>query len=321
MHAIRITAHGGPEVLTPADVVDPRPGPGDVLVAVEAAGVNYIDTYLRTGTYPRRPPFVPGLEGAGAVTAVGATVTDVAVGDRVAFCDADGTYAEQVAVPAGRVVVVPDALDTATAAAALLQGLTAHYLVHDTHPVVPGDTVLVHAAAGGMGRLLCQMAAAAGATVIATTSSAAKDDVARAAGAHHTLRYADDLPARVRYLTGDAGVAVVYDGVGASTFDASLASLRRRGVLALYGAASGPVPPVDPQRLNSAGSVYLTRPTLAHHVATTAELRGRADAVLGAVAKNELGLHVGGRYALDDAASAHRDLEGRRTTGKLLLIP
>ena len=253
--------------------------------------------------------------------AVGDGVHDVAVGERVAFCDADGTYAEQVAVPAGRVVRIPEVVATEDAAAAMLQGLTAHYLVHDTHPVVAGETVLVHAAAGGMGRLLCTLASAAGARVIATTSSAAKDDVARAAGAHHVLRYADDLPDRVRYLTRDDGVAVVYDGVGATTFDLSLACLRVRGTLALYGAASGPVPPVDPQRLNTAGSVYLTRPFLAWHVRSTTELRTRAHAVLDAVAGGRLDIRVGGRYALADAAQAHRDLEGRRTTGKLLLLP
>lgn len=321
MRAIRVVEHGGPEVLVPADLADPEPGDGDVLVTVVAAGVNYIDTYVRTGLYPRAVPFVPGLEGAGTVRAVGSGVGDLAVGDRVAFAEAPGAYAERVVVRADRVVRIPDGVDVATAAAVTLQGMTAHYLVHDTHPVAPGDAVLVHAGAGGTGLLLCQMARALGATVITTTSSAEKDDLAREAGAHHTLRYAADLADRVRDLTDDEGVAVVYDGVGASTFDLSLASLRVRGLLALYGAASGPVPPVDPQRLNSAGSLYLTRPSLAWHVRTTSELRSRAGEVFASVASGALRVRVGGRYALDEAASAHRDLEGRRTTGKLLLTP
>ncbi len=321
MRAIRVVEHGGPEVLVPADLADPEPGDGDVLVTVAAAGVNYIDTYVRTGLYPRAVPFVPGLEGAGTVRAVGSGVGDLAVGDRVAFAEAPGAYAERVVVRADRVVRIPDGVDVATAAAVTLQGMTAHYLVHDTHHVAPGDAVLVHAGAGGTGLLLCQMARALGATVITTTSSAEKDDLAREAGAHHTLRYAADLADRVRDLTDDEGVAVVYDGVGASTFDLSLASLRVRGLLALYGAASGPVPPVDPQRLNSAGSLYLTRPSLAWHVRTTSELRSRAGEVFASVASGALRVRVGGRYALDEAASAHRDLEGRRTTGKLLLTP
>ncbi len=321
MRAVRAETHGGPEVLVAAEVPDPEPGPGEVLVAVAAAGVNYIDTYMREGIYSTPLPLVPGIEGAGTVRALGPDVEGVAVGDRVAFSDATGSYAELVAVRAARLVAVPDGTDLETAATVLLQGMTAHYLVHDTHPVAPGETVLVHAGAGGMGLLLCQMARAAGATVIATTSSDEKDALARDAGAHETLRYSDDLADRVRALTDGEGVAAVYDGVGASTFDASLASLRVRGVLALYGAASGPVPPVDPQRLNSGGSLYLTRPSLGWHVRTSAELAARADAVFTAVAAGDLRVRVGGRYALDDAATAHRDLQSRRTTGKLLLLP
>jgi NADPH2:quinone reductase len=320
MRAVLVQAHGGPEVLVPADVADPQPGEGEVLVDVGAAGVNYIDTYLRQGIYPATLPTVPGLEGAGTVRGVGPGVTDVAVGDRVAFCDGPGSYAAQAVVPAARVVPVPDALSTEMAAAALLQGMTAHYLVHDTHPVAPGDAVLVHAGAGGMGLLLCRMAAALGATVIATTSTESKGELAREAGAHHVLRY-DGFADRVRELTDGRGVAAVYDGVGASTFDGSLASLRVRGVLALYGAASGPVPPVDPQRLNSGGSLYLTRPSLGWHVMTTEALRERAATVFAQVADGTLPIRVGARYALDDAAQAHRDLEGRATTGKLLLMP
>jgi NADPH2:quinone reductase len=298
----------------------PEPGEGEVLVDVAAAGVNYIDTYVRSGIYPATLPTVPGVEGAGTVRAVGAGVTDLAVGDRVAFADGPGTYAQQAVIPAARVVPVPEELATELAAAALLQGMTAHYLVHDTHPVAPGDAVLVHAGAGGMGLLLCRMASALGATVIATTSTEAKGELAREAGAHHVLRY-EGFADRVRELTGGRGVAVVYDGVGATTFDGSLASLRVRGVLALYGAASGPVPPVDPQRLNSGGSIYLTRPSLGWHVMTTGSLRERAAAVFGMVTAGALPIRVGARYALDDAAQAHRDLEGRATTGKLLLIP
>lgn len=320
MRAVRVEVTGGPEVLVPADVADPEPGEGEVVVEVGAAGVNYIDTYLRTGLYPTTLPAVPGLEGAGTVSTVGAGVTDVAVGDRVAFADARGSYAERVAVPAARVVPVPDALSDELAAASLLQGMTGHYLLHDTHPVAAGETVLVHAGAGGMGQLLCRMASALGATVIATTSTEAKGELAREAGAHHVLRY-DGFPDRVRELTDGQGVAAVYDGVGADTFDGSLAALRVRGVLALYGAASGPVAPVDPQRLNSAGAVYLTRPSLGWHVRSTEALRSRAAAVFGMVANGSLPVRVGARYAVADAAQAHRDLEGRTTTGKLLLLP
>ncbi|GLZ52318.1 quinone oxidoreductase [Actinomycetospora sp. NBRC 106378] len=313
-------AHGGPEVLVPAEVPEPDVGAEDVLVDLTAAGVNYIDTYLRGGLYPATLPTVPGLEGAGTVRSVGSAVTDLAVGDTVAFCDGPGAYAEVAAIPAARCVPVPTGVPVDVAAAALLQGLTAHYLLHDTYAVQPGDVVLVHAGAGGMGLLLCQMASALGATVIATTSTAEKASLARDAGAAHVVGYgsfADD----VRSLTSGAGVAAVYDGVGATTFDGSLASLRVRGVLALYGAASGPVPPVDPQRLNTAGSVYLTRPSLGWHVRTTSELRSRAASVYGAVADGSLSVRVGGRYPLHAAADAHRELEGRTTTGKLLLVP
>jgi NADPH2:quinone reductase len=320
MRAVQVEVHGGPEVLVPADVGDAEPGEGGVLVEVGAAGVNFIDTYLRSGLYPTPLPVVPGLEGAGTVLAIGPGVSDVAVGERVAFCDGPGSYAARAVIPAARLVPVPDAVSTELAAAALLQGMTAHYLVHDTHPVAPGDAVLVHAGAGGMGLLLCRMASALGATVITTTSSEAKGELAREAGAHHVLRY-EGFADRVRELTDGAGVAVVYDGVGATTFDGSLRALRVRGVMALYGAASGPVPPVDPQRLNSGGSLWLTRPSLGWHVMTTEALRERAASVLASVADGTLPIRVGGRYPLDDAAQAHRDLEGRATTGKLLLIP
>lgn len=321
MRAIRVTRLGGPEVLEPADLPDPEPGEGEALVELAAIGVNYIDTYFRTGTYPTSLPFVPGLEGGGTVRAVGAGVTTVAPGDRVVWTNTLGSYATLATVPAAELVTVPDAVDLETATAVVLQGMTAHYLLHDTYPVAPGDVVLVHAGAGGMGLLLCQMARALGARVLATTSSEEKDALAREAGAHETLRYGDDLADRVRALTDGEGVAAVYDGVGAATFDASLASLRIRGVLALYGAASGPVPPVDPQRLNSGGSLYLTRPSLHWHVRTPEALAARASDVFSAVAAGDLSVRIGGRYALDDAATAHRDLQSRRTTGKLLLLP
>ncbi|MDD7935169.1 quinone oxidoreductase family protein [Actinomycetospora straminea] len=311
-------------MLVPADLPDPEPGDGEALVELAAIGVNYIDTYFRTGTYTTALPFVPGLEGGGTVRAVGPGVTTVVPGDRVVWTNTLGSYATLATVPAAELVVVPDAVDLETATAVALQGMTAHYLLHDTYPVAPGDVVLVHAGAGGMGLLLCQMARALGARVLATTSSEEKDALAREAGAHETLRYgstSQDLADRVRALTDGEGVAVVYDGVGAATFDASLASLRIRGVLALYGAASGPVPPVDPQRLNSGGSLYLTRPSLHWHVRTPEALAARASAVFSSVAAGDLSVRIGGRYALDDAATAHRDLQSRRTTGKLLLVP
>jgi NADPH:quinone reductase len=321
VHAIRVSRLGGPEVLEPADLPDPEPGEGQALVELAAVGVNYIDTYFRAGVYPMELPFVPGLEGGGTVLAVGPGVTTVVPGDRVVWTNAFGSYATLATVPVTELVTVPDGLDLETATAVALQGMTAHYLLHDTYRVAVGDTILVHAAAGGMGLLLCQMARSLGARVIGTTSSEEKDALAREAGAQEVLRYSDDLGDRVRALTGGEGVAVVYDGVGASTFDSSLASLRVRGVLALYGAASGPVPPVDPQRLNSGGSLYLTRPSLFWHVRTPEALAERASDVFSAVASGDLTVRIGGRYALDDAATAHRDLESRATTGKLLLLP
>ncbi|MGH3979499.1 MAG: quinone oxidoreductase family protein [Pseudonocardiaceae bacterium] len=321
MRAIQITEHGGPEVLLPAELPVPEPGEGQLLVTVDAAGVNYIDTYQRTGAYPLALPFVPGLEGAGTVTAVGAGVDDAAVGDRIAWAAAMGSYAEQVVVTADKAVPVPDDVDAETAAASMLQGMTAHYLTVSTYPVQPGDTVLVHAAAGGVGLLLTQWITMRGARVIGTVSTDAKERLAREAGAAEVLRYSDDLAERVRDLTGGVGVAAAFDGVGASTFDASLGSLRCRGTLVLYGAASGPVPQVDPQRLNSAGSVFLTRPNLVHHTATREELLWRAGDVFDVVRSGALRISVGGRYPLTDARIAHEDLQGRRTTGKLLLLP
>ncbi len=321
MRAILVSEYGGPEVLRPADVPAPQPGPGELAVAVDAAGVNYIDTYYRTGEYPSALPFVPGMEGTGRVTAAGADVRGFAEGDRVSWAAGTGAYAEHAVVPAEAAVRVPEGIDPAVAASALLQGMTAHYLLTSTYPVRRGETVLVHAGAGGVGLLLTQMAAALGVRVIATVSGDAKEELSRAAGAAHVLRYGPGLVEQVRELTGGAGVDAVYDGVGRSTFDQSLECVRRRGTLALFGAASGPVPPVDPQRLNAAGSVFLTRPTLAHHVADRAELDWRASAVFGAIASGGLDVRVGARYPLEEAARAHADLQARRTTGSLVLLP
>ncbi len=323
MRAIQITETGGPEVLQLAELPDPQPGPGQLVVEVAASGVNYIDTYHRSGAYPMPLPFVPGSEGAGTVTAVGAGADDVAVGDRVAWATSLGSYAEQAVVPADQAVPVPDGVDIDIAAGCLLQGMTAHYLAVSVHAVQPGETVLVHAAAGGMGQLLTQLATASGARVIGTVSTPAKERLAREAGAAEVIRYTeiDDLAGEVRRLTGGDGVAAVYDGVGASTFDASLAALRPRGMLALFGAASGPVPPVDPQRLNAAGSVFLTRPKLADYVANREELAWRAGEVFDAIRNGSLRITIGGRYPLAEASRAHQDLQARRTTGKLLLLP
>ncbi|MGZ8749351.1 MAG: quinone oxidoreductase family protein [Pseudonocardia sp.] len=328
MRAVQITAFGGPEILAPVELPDPRPGPGELLVDVAVAGVNYIDTYNRSGAYPVDLPFVLGQEGAGRVAALGPGDTGgFAVGDRVVWANIFGGYAQRVAVPADAAVAVPDVVPDDVAVGAFLQGMTAHFLVTDCAPAGAGDTVLVHAAAGGVGLLLTQLATARGARVLATVSTEAKADLAREAGAAEVLLTVprrgpgDDLAARVRDLTGGEGVAVAFDGVGRDTFDASLASVRRRGTLVLFGAASGPVPPVDPQRLNRAGSVYLARPKLADYTATRAELTARAAAVFAAVADGTVAVRIGHRHPLADAAQAHRDLEGRRTTGKVLLVP
>ncbi|HEY7484607.1 MAG TPA: quinone oxidoreductase [Streptosporangiaceae bacterium] len=319
MRAIVISENGGPEVLKPAEIDDPVPGPGEVLIDIAASGVNFVDVYYRTGLYPQSTPYVPGVEGAGTVAATGEGVTEFAVGDRVAWAQVQGGYAERAVIPAARVVPVPDGVSAENAAGVLLQGMTAHYLVHTTYAVQPGDTVLVHAAAGGMGLLLIQAAKLRGARVIGTVSTEEKERLARDTGADEVLRY-DGFAAEVRRLTDGEGVAAVYDGVGAATFDGSLESLRPRGMLALYGYASGPVPPFDINRLNTGGSLFLTRPTLAHYIAAPEELQSRASDVFGWVADGKLSLH-GRQYALHDARVAHEDLEARRTTGKLLLIP
>ena len=323
MRAIQVQQTGGPEVLREVELADPSPGEGELLVEVHAAGVNYIDTYQRSGLYPKQTPFTLGLEGAGTVRAVGAGVSRFDVGDRVAWSDAPGSYAEVAEVAAERAVAVPDGVSDEQAAGALLQGMTAHALVTSTYAVAEGESVLVHAAAGGVGLLLTQLASARGARVIATVSTEEKAALARTAGAAEVIRYTGvaDLAAEVLAHTEGQGVAVVYDGVGAATFDSSLASLRRRGMMVLFGASSGPVPPVDPQRLNSGGSLYLTRPTLFHYVTTREELEYHAGAVLGAVADGTLDIRVGHRYRLADARTAHEDLQARRTSGKLVLLP
>lgn len=292
-------------------------------MTVEAAGVNFIDVYQREGRYPMQPPFVLGSEGAGVVTAVGNGVDGVAVGDRVAWAMSLGSAATRAVVRADQVVPVPDGVDGQTAAAVLLQGMTAHYLVTDTFAVRPGTWALVHAAAGGVGQLLTQLVVARGGRVVATAGSADKCDLARERGAEVAIDYGtvEDVAAATREATGGAGVDVVYDGVGAATFEASLDSLRPRGLLALYGAASGPVPPFDLQRLNAKGSLFVTRPSLAHYIASREELLWRAEEVFGAVLDGSLTVAIGGRYPLDEAADAYEALESRASTGKLLLIP
>ncbi|WP_285184971.1 quinone oxidoreductase [Rhodococcus sp. MEB041] len=321
MRAVLVTRTGGPDVLDVTDVPDPVPGPADLLVRVQASGINYIDTYFRSGSYPRELPYVPGDEGTGVVEQVGSEVSGFSVGDRVAWAAAPGSYAELVRVPAAAAIAVPAGVDPPQAASVLLQGMTAHYLIESTYPVRSGDVVLVHAGAGGVGLILTQLVTAKGATVITTVSTDEKEALSREAGATHVLRYDDDIPSRVRDITDGVGVAAVYDGVGASTFDASLESVRIRGTVALFGAASGPVPPVDPQRLNKAGSVFLTRPTLAHHIRDRAELEWRGGDVVRALADGTLTVRVEHRYPLEQARQAHIDLESRRTAGSIVLEP
>lgn len=319
MRAVVVTRNGGPEVLEVADRPSPVAGPGQLLVDVAVAGVNYRDIYEREGGYGPPPPLVAGIEGAGTVAAAGEGVTDFAAGNRVAWVSAQGSYAEQVVVEAARAVPVPDGVSDDVAAAALLQGMTAHYLCTSTYPVQPGETVLVHAAAGGVGLLLTQMVKMRGGRVIATTSSEEKAELARAAGADETIGY-EGFAERVRELTGGEGVAAVYDGVGQATFDGSLSSLRPRGLLALYGAASGPPPPLDLGRLAAGGALFVTRPGLVFYTATRDELLGRASDVLAWITAGKLDVRIGGRYSLEEARRAQEDLQARRTTGKLLLL-
>ena len=321
-HAIVVHETGGPEVLKFEGHDPGAAGPGQVRARVTACGVNFIDVYFRKGLYPRPLPFVAGLEGAGVVEAVGPEVAGLVAGDRVAWASVPGSYAEAVVAPAAQLIRIPTGVNDETAAASMLQGMTAHYLSHGTRETRAGDSALVHAAAGGVGLLLVQMLRAAGAEVIATCSTAEKEELARQAGATHVIRYTDeDFSAAVRRLTGDRGVDVVYDSVGQTTFDGSLRCLRPRGLLVLYGQSSGPVPPFDLQQLNLYGSLFVTRPSLTHYTQDRAELELRAGAVLEAVAEGKLQVRIGARFPLADAAAAHRALEGRATTGKVLLIP
>ena len=322
MKAIRVKTVGGPEVLQLDDVPGPSPGPGEALVRLEATGINFMDVYQRMGLYKATLPFTPGNEGAGVVVAVGDGVTDVAVGDFVASTNFAGSYAEMALARAERLVVLPAGLSTRHGAAAMLQGMTAHYLATSTYALEPGDRCLVHAAAGGVGLLLCQIAHRHGAFVIGTTSTEEKAELARAAGANEVILYTkQNFVTEVRRITQGAGLNVVYDSVGVTTFMAGLDCLAPRGMMVLFGQSSGPVPPIDPQILNQKGSLFLTRPTLTHYIATREDLRWRAGEVLGWVRDGSLKLRIDREFPLDKAADAQRALESRRTTGKLLLIP
>jgi NADPH2:quinone reductase len=322
MKAIRVHSLGGPEVLRYEDVPDPVPSPGEAVVRIQAAGVNFIDTYHRTGLYKAPLPIALGHEAAGVVEAVGADVRDVRPGDRVAWAMVFGAYAEKAAVPADRLVPLPDGVTTRQAAAAMLQGMTAHYLACSTYPLKAGDVCLVHAAAGGVGLLLCQIARMRGARVLGTVSTAEKAALAREAGADATIDYgAQDFAVEARRLTDGRGVHVVYDSVGKTTFEKGLETLLPRGMMVLFGQSSGPVPPLDPQVLNQKGSLYLTRPTLAHYVASRPELLQRAGEVLAWVREGRLRLRIAHELPLREAAAAHRVLEGRQSSGKILLVP
>jgi NADPH2:quinone reductase len=322
IQSITVNATGGPEVLALEERELGDPGPGQVRIRVRAAGVNYIDVYFRTGLYPRPLPFVAGLEGAGEVEAAAPDVKGLAIGDRVAWSSVPGSYASGALAPAAGVVRVPDGVDDAVAAAVMLQGMTAHYLVHGVRETRPGDVALVHAAAGGAGLLLVQMLKTAGATVVGTCSTAEKEALVRGAGADHVIRYTErDFAPELREWTRGRGADVVYDSVGRTTFEGSLASLRPRGLLVLFGQSSGPVPAFDLGRLNAMGSLFVTRPSLAHYTADRAELELRAGAVFAAIAARQLQVRVGAEFPLARAADAHRALEGRATTGKVLLRP
>ena len=322
MNAIQVSKVGGPEVLTLADVSVPTAKPNEALVQIKAAGVNFIDVYFREGRYPAQLPFINGQEAAGIVTEVGSDVTSVKAGDRVAYTGSMGSYAQYAAVPAARLVKIPNGLDFEQAAAVMLQGMTAHYLCHSTYKLQSGETALVHAAAGGVGALLVQMCKKIGARVIATVGSKEKANIAREAGADDRIIYTEaDFESETKRLTEGRGVYVVYDGVGKATFDKDLNVLRPRGYLVLFGGSSGAVPPFDLIQLSQKGSLYITRPTLGHYTATRDELEWRAGDVLGWVASGELKLRIHKTYPLADAAQAHRDLEGRKTMGKLLLVP
>ena len=324
MRAVEVAQTGGPEVLSHVERPMPSPGPGEVLIKADAIGVNYIDTYFRSGQYPRELPFIVGTELCGTVAAAGDDVAAISVGDRVVTANAVGAYAEYCCAPADFVAYVPESVPSDAIASALLKGMTAHYLIKSVYEVQPGDWLLVHAGAGGVGLILTQWATSIGARVITTASTPEKAELSRLAGAVEVLDYPEDpaqFAALVRDLSDGHGAAAVYDGVGKSTFDASLASLAVRGTLALFGASSGPVPPVDPQRLNAAGSVYLTRPNLAHFIRSTDEFAWRAGELIEAIADGSITITVGGHYPLAEAQRAHEDLQARRTTGSIVLVP
>jgi len=322
MKAIRVHATGGPDVLRLDDVPDPEPGPGEALVRMEATGVNFIEIYQRKGQYVLPLPFTPGSEGAGTVVAVGDGVTRFRVGDRVASETLTGTYAELAKARAERLVRLPDGVDSRLGAAVMLQGITAHYLATSTYPIQRGDRCLVHAAAGGVGLLLCQIAKRRGAWIVGTTSTSEKAKLAHDAGADEVILYTQqDFVAEVKRLTGGKGVQVVFDSVGKTTFDGSLDCLAMRGMMVLFGQSSGPVPPLDPQVLNRKGSLFLTRPTIAHYTASTEELNARATELLGWMADGWLDVHIDRAVPLAEAAKAHAALEARETVGKVLLTP
>lgn len=324
MHAVEVAETGGPEVLRYVEKPTPAPGPGEVLIKADAIGVNYIDTYFRSGIYPRQLPYVVGTEVCGTVAAVGDDVAAISIGDRVVTANALGAYAEYSVAPADFVAYVPESVPSDAVASALLKGMTAHYLIKSVYQVQPRDFLLVHAGAGGVGLILTQWATSLGARVITTASIFDKAELSRRAGSVEVLDYPEDpeeFAEQVRTLTNGRGVAAVYDGVGASTFDASLESLAVRGTLALFGASSGAVPPVDPQRLSAAGSIYLIRPSLVHFIRTPDEFAWRAGEVLDAIADGSIVITVGGHYPLAESDRAHRDLQGRRTTGSIVLLP
>ena len=322
MRAIQVSKTGGPEVLELVDLPAPKLKADEILVKVEASGVNFIDIYFREGRYPAQLPFIAGREMAGVVTEVGKDVKDFRPGDRVAQTGVMGSYAEYQAVPQEHLVHVPAGVTTQQAAASMLQGATMHYLMRSTYPLRAGETALVHAAAGGMGLLLTQLGKKIGATIIGTVSSDEKAKLAREAGADHIINYTQqDFPAEVKRITNQQGVDVVYDGVGKTTFDGSLSVLRPRGYMVLFGGASGAVPPFDPLRLTQLGSLFLTRPTLNHYIAKREELIWRMTEVFNLIAAGDLNIHIGKTYNLNDAAQAHRDLEARKTTGKVLILP
>ncbi|MDA2929785.1 quinone oxidoreductase [Acidobacteria bacterium AH-259-O06] len=322
MKAIRVHKPGGPEVLSYEDVPEPEPNPNEALVEIKAIGLNFIDTYHRTGLYKAAPPFTPGVEAAGTVSAVGSDVSEVEVGDPVAYALSLGTYAERAAVPAWQLVKLPPDVDFKTGAAIMVQGMTAHYLTRSSYPLAPGRTALVHAAAGGVGLLLVQMAKMCGARVIGTVSTEEKAQLAGWAGADEVILYTEkDFESEVQRLTDGAGVEVVYDSVGQTTFEKSMNCLKPRGYLVLFGQASGPVAPFDPQILNAKGSLFLTRPSLGHYAASREELLERAGEVLKWVSSGDLKVRIDRTFPLSEASDSHRALEGRKTAGKVLLLP